>query len=118
MGWLKSMVRRLLPREHGVSMAKYREVSELAKEAVDMASREVERSNRLRDENIQLLKQITSLMESQIADRHAASQAIDEVTASLEEGNVTNEEQQELLREFGLLVTREALGQGKVLPTH
>ena len=41
MGWLKSMVRRLLPREHGVSMAKYREVSELAKEAVDMASREV-----------------------------------------------------------------------------
>jgi hypothetical protein len=57
-------------------------------------------------------------MESQIADRHAASQAIDEVTASLEEANVTIEEQQELLRDFGLLVTREALGQGKVLPTH
>lgn len=97
MGSLRSMMRGLFYPERGVSMDKYRKMSERAEEGFNLVLREVERNNRLLAQNDRLLDKIELL----ITDHVASTQTIRELTQRLDDVCESWEEDVSTIKKLG-----------------
>ena len=110
MGSLRSMMRGLFYPERGVSMDKYRKMSERAEEGFNLVLREVERNNRLLAQNDRLLDKIELLITDHVASTQTIrelTQRLDDVCESWEEDVSTIKKLENELRAAGLRVTIE-----------
>ena len=110
MGSLRSMMRGLFYPERGVSMDKYRKMSERAEEGFNLVLREVERNNRLLAQNDRLLDKIELLITDHVASTQTIrelTQRLDDVCESWEEDVSTIKKLENELRAAGQRVTIE-----------
>lgn len=121
MGSLRSMMRGLFYPERGVSMDKYRKMSERAEEGFNLVLREVERNNRLLAQNDRLLDKIELLITDHVASTQTIrelTQRLDDVCESWEEDVSTIKKLENELRADGLRVTIEEEARGEEQTTH